>query len=853
MSAYEPPIQNLAIFDPSAFTANDEPLTITTGSKYFLRFPNAQNTENFNELTANTISSAGNLTLNPTGNVRIQKTLNMTGNEIHNTNLIHSQNNNDIVIEGKGTGDVVLKTNNIDRVNITDTGVVNVLSNPIENCSALRSTNNSSVTIEGRGTGDVVFQVSGAPRMRISSSPIVSVNMLSTPILGCSSLTSTNNQNITIEGSGTGDVILRTNNTNALSVLDSNNINVEFPINLTSDTASRRSVVTSVVNFTNSAASPYNATVRSQIFNTGNLLVVKNLNNGGSTTIEVTDSGGVNTIPLTATSTTCNFGRPINMTDATSSNRNITGSLIGLNENVGGYSSTLLGQIYQSGTTQFHQNLATNSAINFVVKDSGANNITPFQMTSTANNIPANVNLNMAGGSGIINQTGIAGSNTAINILKRSSVVINSNSASGSATAGLEVYDDGLGGGRGLFILPNSGSGSLGNTNQTNDCCLTSRANQNNNVLTLSNWNSNFRNGIRIGTTDISNSFVTIQCGQNSTSDWTELAMNYTRGTNTTTTTFNNVINFNPNGNLAPSRRQLTGLGTLNFTDISGNTTTGSMNTLMFMDSSANVAGMFYDCSLNSGSHNFIVNDNAGNKKTPVFFGSVLTSVLNTFSVRNESVTSNRFDISTDTSQNTNIRARSSTASTTASININCDSVSAGGAVTNTAVATIAPTFIQLARPLRLIYQTFPSGLNELGFSITGSANSNIPIGGVASSANIRNQHTQSLTTSGTYLIHWGIRFEMNSGTATFTGGGLQFGISTTATNSFDTNTQTFTSYINLTSLYPTLTTTTYYQPTSCIFRTTSSSTIIYFNYLAEYTGGTNILPGGQFTITRIG
>ena len=145
MSAYEPPIQNLAIFDPLAFTANDEPLTITTGSRYFLKYPNAQGTENFNELTANTISSSGNLSLNPTGIVRIEKTLNMTGNEIHNTNLVHSQNNQNITIEGKGTGDVILKTSNTDRMTFTDTGDINTSNRIVMNSatSANRNINSS--------------------------------------------------------------------------------------------------------------------------------------------------------------------------------------------------------------------------------------------------------------------------------------------------------------------------------------------------------------------------------------------------------------------------------------------------------------------------------------------------------------------------------------------------------------------------------------------------------------------------------------------------------------------------------------------------------------------------------------
>jgi len=47
MAAYPPPTANLPIFDDSVFTAaNNEPLTITTAAKYFLKYPNAQGDEN---------------------------------------------------------------------------------------------------------------------------------------------------------------------------------------------------------------------------------------------------------------------------------------------------------------------------------------------------------------------------------------------------------------------------------------------------------------------------------------------------------------------------------------------------------------------------------------------------------------------------------------------------------------------------------------------------------------------------------------------------------------------------------------------------------------------------------------
>ena len=93
---YEPPEKQLAIFDPLSFTSNDVPLTITTGSKYFLKYPYAQGTENFNTLSANQITSSGDLLLNPIGSVDCNgRVLNMTNGEIHNVPLIHSQNNMD--------------------------------------------------------------------------------------------------------------------------------------------------------------------------------------------------------------------------------------------------------------------------------------------------------------------------------------------------------------------------------------------------------------------------------------------------------------------------------------------------------------------------------------------------------------------------------------------------------------------------------------------------------------------------------------------------------------------------------------------------------------------------------------
>jgi len=71
------------------------------------------------------IDTTGNLILNPVGNVDLSgNTLDMGNGEIHKCPLIHSQTNNDIIVEGLGTADVILKTNSVNRLTISDTGTL---------------------------------------------------------------------------------------------------------------------------------------------------------------------------------------------------------------------------------------------------------------------------------------------------------------------------------------------------------------------------------------------------------------------------------------------------------------------------------------------------------------------------------------------------------------------------------------------------------------------------------------------------------------------------------------------------------------------------------------------------------
>jgi hypothetical protein len=70
-----------------------------------------------------TMDASGNLVLNPVGTINASgKVIDLSGGEIHNCDLLQSDNNTDIIIEGKGTGDVILKTGNTNRLTISDDG-----------------------------------------------------------------------------------------------------------------------------------------------------------------------------------------------------------------------------------------------------------------------------------------------------------------------------------------------------------------------------------------------------------------------------------------------------------------------------------------------------------------------------------------------------------------------------------------------------------------------------------------------------------------------------------------------------------------------------------------------------------
>ncbi len=72
------------------------------------------------------VTSSGNLILDPVTSIvdLLGNTLDMGGGDIIDCPLIQSVNNNNIIVEGRGTGDIILKTGSTNRLTISETGVM---------------------------------------------------------------------------------------------------------------------------------------------------------------------------------------------------------------------------------------------------------------------------------------------------------------------------------------------------------------------------------------------------------------------------------------------------------------------------------------------------------------------------------------------------------------------------------------------------------------------------------------------------------------------------------------------------------------------------------------------------------
>lgn len=225
-----------------------------------------------------------------------------------------------------------------------------------------------------------------------------------------------------------------------------------------------------------------------------------------------------------------------------------------------------------------------------------------------------------------------------------------------------------------------------------------------------------------------------------------------------------------------------------------------------------------------------------------------IVNVDNILSVRNSTTITNKLDISTDNAQNTTIRARSATASTSAILNFNLDVVSALGVVTTNNVATLTPFNIEVKRPIQFNYSSTPNSTIELGF-ITGPTS--IGSGTATSLATERNFSSFTIVNAGTYSIK--VLISMS--------GGANHSL-TECRWCLDGTSATFPSMTtptrytpSITGLYGSSLSNTYvsYMNINLDITTISSNQIIYINYVLNYTGGSTTTLNATYSYTRIG
>lgn len=561
--------------------------------------------------------------------------------------------------------------------------------------------------------------------------------------------------------------------------------------------------------------------------------------------------------PLTVNSTS-NLKEPLLLNNGTDLNKRAARSTFyyfyDTSNNPQGTEPSTIGSIYNENGTFYVVNSVAGGNFNVVLRDSLNAQYFPLQILPSGTTlrsslgIAANFNLTMAAGTGVINQPATIGDITTTNQLKRTNIVVNSNSSAGTGASALQIVDSHND--KGFYFLANAGSGSFGNTVVTGDSAILSRIN-NGGAITIGNWNDNFRNGLRVFTTNIDNCGLTLQNGQNSGGEWAEWRMAYNRSTLTQTTSYNYPINFAPT-TMNSNRRALNGLGYLNFIDISNNGLgnfqnnagrynssiwTNSFNAfdisnfgfgMMFDNEMPNgsynfltrnllnqklvslqikpdvirlyktlqfntggpsidrdiigvgaivltdtfdggtsssiqattnpvepISGMIYDCNINGGFHIFKCNDTAGNETSPVYYGANLTSVSNTFIVRNATTPSNRLDFTADAAQNFVLEAKTNTDNTIANLHIDCQERGTGGSLFGGRVATFNPSSMTIRRPLQFNYITVPTLNTQLGYVLSPTS---IFDSSLSASASVQNVGNFSVPVTGTWMVQASVR-----------------------------------------------------------------------------------------------
>lgn len=273
MATYPQPTENLAIFDPSTFISNEDPLTISNADSRYLRFPISQGSE--------TIS--GNLTVTST---LTAATANITGTLTTGT-FAPAIINCATLNSATGTNQTIgnnLTTNSISLGNGLTTGTINI-GNGLT----------GGIIDIGKGTGGTITIANASTT---TASVLIGTDASafndSTCVIGQNSALSINN--------ATGSVNLSTASTSAGTLSIANEAGSNRTINIGRNNAiTVNNGTTSTVSITGTTNINTGGTATSQIGNnsassTVNLFGTVNINSSGSQSTAIGNSTGTTTI-----------------------------------------------------------------------------------------------------------------------------------------------------------------------------------------------------------------------------------------------------------------------------------------------------------------------------------------------------------------------------------------------------------------------------------------------------------------------------------------------------------------------------------------------------------------------------
>ena len=355
MANYEPPTENLPIFDPTVFATEDVALTKSEGDKRYLRYPNAQGEENLQAINVNGIS-----TFNAAAN--FNQPITMTSataadRTIQTTNLNINNETNTAVGIISGSASSIFYDNNVNSGthNFYASNSSGIQSNPL-NISSSSISANRPLVLTGGSSAD-----------RTLTTTNINVNNETNTAVG------------TISGSGNN--IIYNNN-----IVGAGTHNFNKPIIMSSATVADREIESStytVLNVSNTDIGSVSYTSNSILYNSKTASARHVFNNTTSLGVNVevmsmtADAGVIMTRPLVMT------GTPASRAISSSSYKMLSGSNI------------LSGEIAMSGADQiYYQNTVNDGNHSFLTRNSVGAQTTPLKITSAAIDVNTIMNIN---------------------------------------------------------------------------------------------------------------------------------------------------------------------------------------------------------------------------------------------------------------------------------------------------------------------------------------------------------------------------------------------------------------------------------------------------------------------------